>query len=425
MEFYESLKTYLSNEFIEDLKMVQQERKTTSSLILNTNKMSEEQFVELFPKISKNSRLFSSFSYKKEEYEFGKSYLFDNGLYYIIDKSSQVTTSFLELEDNDLVLDLCAAPGGKTISLALRYPNVNFISNDISQSRSLILSSNIEKLGLSNVIVTSSDFSMLYTKFLNSFDAIILDAPCSGSAMFRKDEEMLKDWNYKKVLNLSTTQQSLIEIAFSMLKEGGTLIYSTCSFSYEEDENVILNFLKNHDDAELINLPNNSSFYKSEALPEAIHIFPNLFDGEGQFICYIKKKGIKKINSINKAKNTETFKGFILNLPYIDKIKDKYYGYKTNFDLKNLHIIRKGLFIGEEIKSIFKPSFHLAHFLDSSISICLTEEEKNSYIKGFEIKKNLNLKNGYYVVSHLGINLGFVKYVDGKLKNFYPKGLRH
>ncbi len=424
MDFYTHLEKYLPNKFIEDLKSSLNDE-PTSSLILNPYKMSEEKFKSLFPKIIKNSELFSSFSYKKDLYSFGKSYLFDNGLYYIMDKASQITTSFLSLNDNDLVLDLCAAPGGKTISLALRYPNVNFISNDISNSRTHTLSSNIEKLGLANVIVTSSDFSKIYKKFEKTFDAIILDAPCSGSAMFRKNTAMLEDWSYKKVLSQAKIQQSLINFAFDMLKEGGTLIYSTCSFSYEENEDVILKFLKDHADAELVNLKEDKTFYRSTQLPEAIHLFPNLFDGEGQFICYIKKKG-KKIPNLNIPKqNIKTFKEYDINLPYIEKINDSYYGYKTNIDLKNLYIIRKGLLIGVENKSIFKPSFHLAHYLDSANSIKLDQDEKDLYIKGLEIEKKLNIKNDYYTVSHLDINLGFVKYVDNKLKNLYPKGLRH
>ena len=245
MDFKEHLLKYLPSDFVDEL-LISLEKPRTNSLILNTNKIKEEEFINMFPNIQKNENLYNSYSYDKNIYPFGKSYLFDNGAYYIIDKSSQLTTSFLEVNDNDLILDLCAAPGGKTISLALKYPNANIISNDLSLQRALTLSSNIEKLGLSNVYVINNDFSKIYKNFPETFDSIILDAPCSGSAMFRKSIEMKNDWNYKKVLAFSKIQQELFEIAFFMLKPGGFLVYSTCSFSYEEDDENILNFLKKH-----------------------------------------------------------------------------------------------------------------------------------------------------------------------------------
>ena len=283
MDFKEHLLKYLPSDFVDEL-LISLEKPRTNSLILNTNKIKEEEFINMFPNIQKNENLYNSYSYDKNIYPFGKSYLFDNGAYYIIDKSSQLTTSFLEVNNNDLILDLCAAPGGKTISLALKYPNANIISNDLSLQRALTLSSNIEKLGLSNVYVINNDFSKIYKNFPETFDSIILDAPCSGSAMFRKSTEMKNDWNYKKVLAFSKIQQELLEIAFFMLKPGGFLVYSTCSFSYEEDDENILNFLKKHRNCKVFALKDDKTFYHTQDLKEGIHLFPNLFDGELQFI---------------------------------------------------------------------------------------------------------------------------------------------
>ena len=423
MDFKEHLLKYLPSDFVDEL-LISLEKPRTNSLILNTNKIKEEEFINMFPNIQKNENLYNSYSYDKNIYPFGKSYLFDNGAYYIIDKSSQLTTSFLEVNDNDLILDLCAAPGGKTISLALKYPNANIISNDLSLQRALTLSSNIEKLGLSNVYVINNDFSKIYKNFPETFDSIILDAPCSGSAMFRKSIEMKNDWNYKKVLAFSKIQQELFEIAFFMLKPGGFLVYSTCSFSYEEDDENILNFLKKHKNCKVFALKDNKTFYHTQELKEGIHLFPNLFDGEGQFICYLKKDG-NITNNLTKNNLKTTFKSYPINLNYIEENKGIYYGYNLNFNFKNMHLIRKGLLIGEESKGIFKPSFHLAHYLSCTNTISLNEEEFKKYIHGDEISKNLNLKNDYYIVSYKNLNLGFIKYTNGKLKNLYPKGLRH
>lgn len=429
MKFEENLKEYLSDEFIHEL-LLAQEKERTNSLILNTSKMSAQAFKAAFPNIKEHPFLKNVFYYNKNEYQFGKSYLFDNGVYYLIDASSLLVSYYLPTKNDDLVLDLCSAPGGKTISLLLNNldKNLNVIANDLSHQRALELSKNIERQGFSNVVITNNDFSKIYKYYQNKFNAIILDAPCSGSAMFRKNSLAKEDWTINKVLSLQERQKELLKIAYFMLKEDGYLIYSTCSFSKEENEDVVLDALNNFNDLEIINIENKPYYYKSELLPEAIHLFPNLYDGEGQFIALLHKKGITS-SSTNKSKNKIIHKD-LLNKYKLDfqneiNINKEIYLNNFTFDLSKLNLIRPGLHLGSLDKNIFIPSFHLAHYLDSSISIALTEEEFKKYIHGEEIIKNHNIKNDFYVVSYNGINLGFVKYVNGRLKNYYPKGLRH
>ena len=429
MKFEENLKEYLNDEFIHELVLAQ-EKERTNSLILNTSKMSAQAFKTAFPNIKEHPFLKNVFYYNKNEYQFGKSYLFDNGVYYLIDASSLLVSYYLPTKNGDLVLDLCSAPGGKTISLLLNNldKNLNVIANDLSHQRALELSKNIERQGFSNVAVTNNDFSKIYKYYQNKFNAIILDAPCSGSAMFRKNSLAKEDWTINKVLSLQERQKELIKMAHFMLKEDGYLIYSTCSFSKEENEDVVLDALNNFNDLEIINIENKPYYYKSELLPEAIHLFPNLYDGEGQFIALLHKKGASSA-SINKSKNKITHKDllnkFELNFQNEININKEIYLNNFAFDLTKLNLIRPGLHLGSLDKNIFIPSFHLAHYLNSSISIALTEEEFKKYIHGEEIIKNYNIKNDFYVVSYNGINLGFVKYVNGRLKNYYPKGLRH
>ena len=392
--------------------------------------MSAQAFKAAFPNIKEHPFLKNVFYYNKNEYQFGKSYLFDNGVYYLIDASSLLVSYYLPTKNNDLVLDLCSAPGGKTISLLLNNldKNLNVIANDLSHQRALELSKNIERQGFSNVVVTNNDFSKIYKYYQNKFNAIILDAPCSGSAMFRKNSLAKEDWTINKVLSLQERQKELLKIAYFMLKEDGYLIYSTCSFSKEENEDVVLDALNNFNDLEIINIENKPYYYKSELLPEAIHLFPNLYDGEGQFIALLHKKGIAS-SSTNKSKNKIIHKDLLnkykLNFQNEININKEIYLNNFTFDLSKLNLIRPGLHLGSLDKNIFIPSFHLAHYLNSSISIALTEEEFKKYIHGEEIIKNINIKNDFYVVSYNGINLGFVKYVNGRLKNYYPKGLRH
>lgn len=429
MKFEENLKEYLNDEFIHELVLAQ-EKERTNSLILNTSKMSAQAFKTAFSNIKEHPFLKNVFYYNKNEYQFGKSYLFDNGAYYLIDASSLLVSYYLPTKNGDLVLDLCSAPGGKTISLLLNNldKNLNVIANDLSHQRALELSKNIERQGFSNVIVTNNDFSKIYKFYQNKFNAIILDAPCSGSAMFRKNSLAKEDWTINKVLSLQERQKELIKMSHFMLKEDGYLIYSTCSFSKEENEDVVLDALNNFNDLEIINIENKPYYYKSELLPEAIHLFPNLYDGEGQFIALLHKKGASS-TSINKSKNKITHKDLLnkYELNFQNEININKEIYLNNFtaDLTKLNLIRPGLHLGSLEKNIFIPSFHLAHYLNSSFSIALAEDEFKKYIHGEEIIKNYNIKNDFYVVSYNGINLGFVKYVNGRLKNYYPKGLRH
>ena len=153
------------------------------------------------------------------------------------------------------VLDLCAAPGGKTVqaSMALNKTGL-LISNDLSHQRAGLILQNVERLGLGNIVITNNDFSLIYKDYQEHFDKIILDAPCSGSGMFRKQREMEDDWSYQKVLKFAEIQKELIRIAYFMLKPGGKLIYSTCSFSKEEDEDVVEELLNNSDALCLINI---------------------------------------------------------------------------------------------------------------------------------------------------------------------------
>ena len=429
MDFKENLKEYLSDSFCDDL-LSSLTKERTNSLILNTSKISAVKFKSMFSKLEEHPFLPNVFFYDKSDYQFGKSYMFDNGYYYLIDTSSLLVSYYLPTKNDDLILDLCSAPGGKTISLSLfnKDKNLNILANDLSHNRALELSKNIEKIGLGNVIVTNNNFEKVYHDFIEKFDSIILDAPCSGSAMFRKNEEAKKDWSINKVLKLQSTQKSLLKIALSILKKDGYLIYSTCSFSKEENEDVILDALNENSDLEIINLENKPFYYRTKELPQAIHLFPNLYKGEGQFIALLHKKGIKTSPSKNQKGNIthkDILKKFNLNFTYEKVIQDNLYFYNFPLNLSKLNVLRYGLNAGEIKKNIFIPSLHLAHYLSSKGAIKLNDEELKLYLHGDEIQKDLNLKNDFYPVSYNDINVGFVKYTNGKLKNYYPKGLRH
>ena len=259
------------------------------------------------------------------------------------------------------------------------------------------------------------------------FDSIILDAPCSGSGMFRKQEEMRLDWTYNKVLECAKTQKELLSLADSFLKPGGHLLYSTCSFSYEEDEAPILDFLNEHEDYELISLPSSPSFYEHPSLKGSIHLFPSLYQGEGQFIALLHKKGNKEVTLMKKGKKDKQNFPFLkdFSLPSLDYLlkNDTLYGLSSYLPTEKMTVIRYGLEIGEIKKDRFLPSHALSHFLSWDRNIILNEEEVKKYIHGDTLSCDTSL-SGYYIATYQGVALGFLKATQGTLKNFYPKGLR-
>ncbi len=420
MDFLEHLKSYLSDKEISELSnSLLEENK--HAVLLNLRKMDDETFLSLFPNVTKHPIVSHAYLYNKNEYELGKSIYHALGCFYLQEPSAMVPAYLLHANENDVVLDMCAAPGGKSVQTSFLMNNRGLIiSNDLSRPRTSSIVENVERLGLGNVVVTNNDLSLIANRYQNAFDKIILDAPCSGSGMFRKDDKMIKDWSYNKVIKFAETQKQLIEIAYDMLKPGGIICYSTCSFSEEEDEDVIKHLL-NKTDAELLPIEDNPLFYKNKKQNYGIHLFPNLFPGEGHYICLIKKPG----NSSTKIAKTESFANKY-NLPFnfINKYGDFLFGMNMDFNLKYFNIVRKGVKIGELIKDEIKYDYHYAHYVDAFKLIHqLNEDELKRYMLGETFPANL--EKGYYLLTYKDINVDIAK-CDGRLmKNHLPKGLRN
>jgi len=425
VDFRTSLNNYLPEEVISPLMDAIDHGAVTHSLLLNTKKMSDEEFLKRFPGVRKHPFVAHAYLYEKDQYEFGKNLLYDDGVYSIEDASAMMVNYFLKPEEDDVILDMCAAPGGKSIgaSLAMNDKGV-VIANDISYPRAKAMSQNVERMGRGNIIVASNDFVFSHIHFHGLFDKIIVDAPCSGSAMMRKNSEAKLDWRIEKVKSNARKQLDILELAYDMLKEGGTLSYSTCSFSYEEDEGTILSFLAKHPEATLVDLPQDPHFYRFEKLPQAVHLFPHLFEGEGQFICLFKKPGVL-VKSPRKTLANERYKDFLkeygLSTRSNEMMRSKFYSLYQAFDVSHLNILRYGVKLFE-MRDIYIPDHHLSHFLTPDYSISISKEFAKAYIHGdtFPLAK----EDGFYVVSYDRQNLGFVKVSQGTAKNHYPKGLR-
>ena len=419
-DFLDNLSKYLPKNEV-DLLVESLFTRRKQGLLLNTEKLDEVTLLRYFPSLEKHPLIKNGYIYDPEVISPGKHFLFDAGAYYLQDLSAMMVSHLLPLDENDIVLDLAAAPGGKTIQTSLKMNNKGLIiANDISKSRAEILVNNVERMGRANVIVTNENALDLAKKLPPIFSKIILDAPCSGSGMFKKDDKMIEDWSINKVKKYQEIQKDLILAAFSLLIPGGIMVYSTCSFSYEENEDVIF-ALEKEVDVKRINIPVDPSFYRDASLKEAIHLLPSHFEGDGQFIALLQKPGELKVPSLTIDKRF--FFNNELNLHEI-KINKEKYGLTVPYLPKYVNILRAGVRLTNTINKTVTPHHHLSHYLSSTNSVALNESDFHAYIHGNTLK-NPSLKDGFYVVKYEDINLGYVKSVNGTLKNLYPKGLRH
>ena len=410
MQFYEHLKTYLNEEEIKQLE-TSLNQKSKHALLLNTSKMSQETLLSIYPSIKKHPIVKNAFIYDKDELDLGKSIYHELGCFYLQEPSAMLPAYFLNPEPGDLLLDLCAAPGGKSMQASFLMNNEGLIiSNDISKQRAFSIVENAERLGRGNLLITNNDFSSTYNKFFNTFDKIILDAPCSGSGMFRKENKMKDDWSYQKVLKFAEIQKELILMSYQMLKPGGVMVYSTCSFSYEEDEEVI-DYLLDKSDAILLDLPENDLFYRNKKNGHGIHLLPSIFPGEGHYIALIKKPGeLNKKKEVTCYQKQERFGDYLFNI-------------SVPFSYKYLNVIRYGVKVGQLDKNEIRYDYHYARFINDFVSIKqISIEELNKYYQGETI--NVSYPKGYVLLQYQNINVDIAK-SDGRIiKNRLPKGLR-
>ena len=412
-----------TDEFLSELN-----KPCTQAFFLNTKKADRDEILSLIDFPYKASE-YTDDSFYHENDNIGKTKAYELGLIYPQEIAASLTSKFIDTKDVSLVVDLCAAPGGKTINVLNRLnDDVLCISNDVSHSRALTLSSNLERLGLDNVIVTNKKIEDLSKLLLNKAELVILDAPCSGEGMIRKYPEILETYSVNNILNLASIQSDLLENAYEILKPGGQLIYSTCTFAFEEDEDQISSFLERHKDMKLIDIdiPSSSKLKGTVKLT-----FLN--NTEGQFFALLKKDGTKEKTSLPLLKSVKekTVDAFIkenLNIDeyYLYRVNDRYYmSLRPLPDMKN-NVIRYGIYLGDMIKNRFEPS----HALYRSNSLKgkyryvydLNDKEYDIFISGNQIKTDL--KDHYYLVTYQGHSLGFGKYNNGCIKNKYPKGLR-
>ena len=434
-QFDARMKSLLKDEY-DDFKKALLE-KPVKGLYLNRNKKNvervlEEQYIEHHP-IVENGYLYD------ENYHPGRSAYFLAGLYYIQEPSAMLVADALPIEPDDFVLDMCAAPGGKSCEIASRLTGEGvLIANDIEASRARILSENIERFGLDNTIVTNVDPMRFTEQFQEAFDKIVLDAPCSGEGMFRKLEQAVDTWSEDKVLECAHIQKNLLKGAYDMLKQGGMVIYSTCTYSYEENE-AMVHSAADELGFELLPLSKSHGLCPGVDLDEVVRCYPHHYRGEGHFIALLRKPGNSPRKVVRPMKpqvsqaDLKVLKAFYqetLNkqVPaYIVENNGHLYAIKKNFpELKGIRVLRNGLYLGEVRKNRFIPSYSLALTLTKedvkrSYDYSCDSEEIKKYIHGETLEGTGN--KGFGVIFVDGYPLSFYK-ESNQVKNLFPKGLR-
>ncbi len=390
--------------------------------------------------IKKHPVVENSYYFDYEHYPLGKSPFFLCGNYYIQEPSAMLVSHFLDVKKDDYILDMCAAPGGKTCAIASQLSiDGLMIANDIVPLRAKILSENVERFGLKNTIVTNSD-PIAFSKILPGFfDKIILDAPCSGEGMFRKLDQAVETWSMDKVHECAYIQRNLLDAAMVLLKPGGQLIYSTCTYNTIENEQQIDYILKNYD-CSLIHLNKSHGMKSGYHYDEVVRLFPHSYQGEGHFIALIQKNGqsqTKKIKALkpslskNNLKLVEDFYKSYLNIKvpsYLYDNNNHIYAIMPQFpELKGIRVLRNGLYLGECKKNRFEPSLALALTLNKKdvkqyYSYHENDKEIKDYIHGETIKGSNH--KGYGVIFVEDYPLSFYKESQSQAKNLYPKGLR-
>lgn len=370
------------------------------------------------------------------------------GLYYLQEPSAMTPASFLPIEPGDKVLDLCAAPGGKTTELGAKLQGQGvLVTNDISFTRSKALLKNVERFGITNAIVTSEAPAKLTSRFTDYFDKILVDAPCSGEGMFRKDSSMIKNWEEVGVSYYASLQRDIIIEASLMLKPGGLLLYSTCTFSPEENEETIEYLLSNNVDMELVDLPDHVEGFdnghpewtisQSEEFTKCKRLWPHKIKGEGHFLAMLRKREDAKgsapapypYRSTKLPVEADQFLNQIdmeIDSNRLEIIEDTiYYLPEGLANIKGLRILRSGLNLGKMKKNRFEPSQALAMALRKDQypnSITLKGDHVIKYLKCETIP--LEGKNGYVLLCLNDYPLGWGKLVGGNLKNKYQPGWR-
>ncbi|MBE5926290.1 MAG: NOL1/NOP2/sun family putative RNA methylase [Lachnospiraceae bacterium] len=425
--FIDRMKEMLGDEFEEFLTSFNDEK--YQALRVNTLKVDKEDFYKASPFELENVKWCENGFYYNKTDTPGKHCYHEAGVYYIQEPSAMLPGELMEAKQGERILDMCAAPGGKSTHIASYMKGEGIlVCNEIHPARAKILSENIERMGIRNAIVTNESPNSLAKIFNEYFDRIMVDAPCSGEGMFRKNEDACNEWSPENVAICAERQDEILSHAHKMLKPGGRIVYSTCTFSREENEGTIERFVEK---------------YPEYIIEKMERLWPHKVKGEGHFAAVLKKEGnpanakngLK--NGCEKGVNSKEYKDCVkfldeaLNIKFegvVVKFGEQIYLMpKDSPSLKGLKVLRPGLHLGELKKNRFEPSHSLALALTKDevkqvVDLKSDDVRVNKYINGetFEYEA----EKGWYLICVDGYSIAWGKLAGGIMKNHYPKGLR-
>lgn len=434
-QYLNNMKQLLQDEYDKYLESFNNDR--VYGLRINTNKISVKDFLKINPFNLTPIPWCDDGFYFDENDKPSKHPYYYAGLYYIQEPSAMLPAQVLPIEENDVVLDACAAPGGKSSKLANKLNGTGLlVSNDISVSRAQVLLKTLESQGVCNYYVMAQDINDI--NLHNTFDKILIDAPCSGEGMFRKDSDLIKSWLEKGNEYYANIQKSIISKALDLLKDGGQMVYSTCTFSPLEDEDIIEYALSIYPKLKVLPIKQIQGFAAgiTENTKNCVRLYPHRIKGEGHFVALLQKGESKndKTTNVNKCdfpkdeffnNLTNTYNGTLVSRQ--DKL---YIEPNVSINTNGLRVLRSGLYLGEYKHNKFEPSQALAMSLSKDtykniLNFDLNDDRVIKYLKCETLDVKDKYVNGYVLVCVDGYPLGFGKVDKGILKNKYPANYRY
>ncbi|MBQ6946836.1 MAG: hypothetical protein IJN42_02215 [Clostridia bacterium] len=414
----------------------------TSGVRFNPLKLTREQFEALFPEALYPAAYYEH-GYRTDGEKLGNHPLHLGGGCYFQEPSAMSAITALGVENGDKVLDLCAAPGSKATALAAANPDGITVCNEIHPKRAQILVSNLERMGIANALITRSDAAALRSGFGAWFDKILVDAPCSGEGMFRKYPEILTDWNEELVRMCAERSREILEHAAAMLRPGGRLVYSTCTFNLEENEKNILDFLAHHPEFSVVEHHIDAAKEGKLGLAAAARIFPDQ-RGEGHFVCALQKAEDAPVENVKVDHFTQERKPLVqVERMLTECVKEPlgFYGNKRGYILKEIgqnvylipsdlpcpagvYILRAGVQAAMLKGKTYVPCHHLFTATPTERmlqTLRVDDAAAAAFLRGETLACDTKGVTG---VLWNGLCLGFGKASGGVLKNHYPKGLR-
>ena len=471
VEFTERMKMLLGDEYEAFIHSYDEPRHF--GLRVNTLKCDPEKFERTAPfTLTRVPWILQGCYYVKENTAARHPY-YNAGVYYLQEPSAMTPADVLPVEEGDRVLDLCAAPGGKATAIGAKLGGRGLlVANDISAARAKALLHNIETFGITNAAVTNAVPAALAERFQGFFDKVLGDAPCSGEGMFRKDEDAVRAWSPDKPERCAAVSRSIVLSAADMLRPGGMMLYSTCTFAQEENEAVIAHLLKERPGMELVPIPAREGFAPGIELPgtefaqagRCVRLWPHKIGGEGHFMALLKKAeddlsgpfGTGMISGASRGRqgggpakeDRALIRDFLAGIGYADEIETLAFGSRLKTaagkaylvpealpETSGISFLRSGLYLGELKKNRFEPSQSLAMAIDASLcgaKIIFKPDDPAliRFLKGEVLEESMtegkaqDHSNGWKLVCADEYPLGWGKMAGGRLKNHLAGGWR-